>query len=75
MMNEGYNLIATMSASCGIYFCVECLLCTGYVMKKTDLNKQRKSPKILTDIIVMMIVTCIVGGMLVYAHYDIKREL
>lgn len=42
-------------------------------MKKTDLNKQRKSPKeILTDIIVMMIVICIVGGMLVYAHYDIK---
>jgi len=42
-------------------------------MKKTDLNKQKKSPKeILTDIIVMMIVICIVGGMLVYAHYDIK---
>jgi len=37
------------------------------------MKKQKKSTKeILTDIFVMMIVICIVGGMLVYAHYDIK---
>jgi hypothetical protein len=37
------------------------------------MKKQKKSRKeILTDIFVMMIVICIVGGMLVYAHYDIK---
>ena len=40
---------------------------------KNNLRKTKKSNKaILTDIIVMMIVICIVGGMLVYAHYDIK---
>ena len=37
-------------------------------MKKIKKNKQA----ILTDIIVAMIVICVVGGMLVYAHYDIK---
>ena len=37
-------------------------------MKKIKKNKQA----ILTDIIVMMIVICVVGGMLVYAHFDIK---
>ena len=37
-------------------------------MKKIKKNKQA----ILTDIIVAMIVVCVVGGMLVYAHYDIK---
>jgi hypothetical protein len=38
------------------------------------MKKQKKSRKeILTDIFVMMIVICIVGGMLVYAHYDIKE--
>ena len=37
------------------------------------MKKQKKSRKeILTDIFVMMIVICIVGGMLVYAHFDIK---
>jgi|TARA_E500000318_G_scaffold18116_1_gene18738 flagellar basal body-associated protein FliL len=37
------------------------------------MKKQKKSRKeILTDIIVLMIVICVVGGMLVYAHYDIK---
>ena len=38
-------------------------------MKKIKKNKQA----ILTDIIVAMIVVCVVGGMLVYAHYDIKE--
>jgi len=37
-------------------------------MKKIKKNKQA----ILTDIIVAMIVICVVGGMLLYAHYDIK---
>jgi len=44
---------------------------TGDVM---SLNKQKKSKKeILTDIIVFIIVVGIIGGMLVYAHYDIKE--
>ena len=38
-------------------------------MKKIKKNKQA----ILTDIIVAMIVICVVGGMLLYAHYDIKE--
>ena len=37
-------------------------------MKKIKKNKQ----DILTDIIVAMIVVCVVGGMILYAHYDIK---
>ena len=37
-------------------------------MKKIKKNKQA----ILTDIIVAMIVICVVGGMILYAHYDIK---
>tara|TARA_R100001460_G_scaffold31550_1_gene62117 strand:+ start:433 stop:561 length:129 start_codon:yes stop_codon:yes gene_type:complete len=37
-------------------------------MKKIKKNKQA----ILTDIIVVMIVICVVGGMLLYSHYDIK---
>jgi len=37
-------------------------------MKKIKKNKQA----ILTDIIVAMIVVCVVGGMILYAHYDIK---
>ena len=41
--------------------------------QKSNLRKNKKSRKdILTDIIVMMIVICVVGGMLVYAHFDIK---
>ena len=41
--------------------------------QKNKLRKTKKSNKdILTDIIVMMIVICVVGGMLVYAHFDIK---
>tara|TARA_Y100001972_G_scaffold26003_1_gene31741 strand:+ start:65 stop:193 length:129 start_codon:yes stop_codon:yes gene_type:complete len=38
-------------------------------MKKIKKNKQA----ILTDIIVAMIVVCVVGGMILYAHYDIKE--
>ena len=38
-------------------------------MKKIKKNKQA----ILTDIIVAMIVICVVGGMVFYAHYDIKE--
>jgi len=38
-------------------------------MKKIKKNKQA----ILTDIIVAMIVICVVGGMLLYAHFDIKE--
>ena len=37
-------------------------------MKKIKKNKQA----ILTDIIVAMILVCVVGGMILYAHYDIK---
>ena len=37
-------------------------------MKKIKKNKQA----ILTDIIVAMKVVCVVGGMILYAHYDIK---
>ena len=37
-------------------------------MKKIKKNKQA----ILTDFIVAMIVVCVVGGMILYAHYDIK---
>ena len=37
-------------------------------MRKIKKNKQA----ILTDIIVAMIVVCVVGGMILYAHYDIK---
>ena len=37
-------------------------------MKKIKKNKQA----ILNDIIVAMIVVCVVGGMILYAHYDIK---
>ena len=37
-------------------------------MTKIKKNKQA----ILTDIIVAMIVICVVGGMILYAHYDIK---
>ena len=37
-------------------------------MKKIKKNKQA----MLTDIIVAMIVVCVVGGMILYAHYDIK---
>ena len=37
-------------------------------MKKIKKNKQA----ILTDIIVAMIVVCVVGGMILYAHFDIK---
>ena len=37
-------------------------------MKKIKKNIQA----ILTDIIVAMIVVCVVGGMILYAHYDIK---
>ena len=37
-------------------------------MKKIKKNTQA----ILTDIIVAMIVVCVVGGMILYAHYDIK---
>ena len=37
------------------------------MIKKFKKNKQA----ILTDIIVLMIVICVVGGMLVYAHFDI----
>ena len=37
-------------------------------MKKIKKNKQA----ILTDIIVAMIVVCVVGGMIRYAHFDIK---
>ena len=38
-------------------------------MRKIKKNKQA----ILTDIIVAMIVVCVVGGMILYAHYDIKE--
>ena len=38
-------------------------------MKKIKKNKQA----ILTDIIVAIIVVCVVGGMILYAHYDIKE--
>tara|TARA_E500000305_G_C3863018_1_gene161515 strand:- start:146 stop:298 length:153 start_codon:yes stop_codon:yes gene_type:complete len=42
--------------------------------QKNNLRKTKKSKKdILTDIIVLMIVICVVGGMLVYAHFDIKE--
>ena len=41
--------------------------------QKSNLRKTKKSKKdILTDIIVAMIVVCVVGGMILYAHYDIK---
>ena len=40
-------------------------------MKKIKKNKQA----ILTDIIVAMIVVCVVGGMILYAHYDIKGKV
>ena len=52
-----------------LYF--KCMHNTGDVM---SLNKQKKSKKeILTDVVVFIIVVGIIGGMLLYAHYDIKE--
>jgi hypothetical protein len=41
---------------------------------KGNLIKTKKSKKeLLQDIVVALIVIAIIGGMLVYAHYDIKN--
>ena len=54
-----------------IYIYFKCMHNTGDVM---SLNKQKKSKKeILTDVVVFIIVVGIIGGMLLYAHYDIKE--
>ena len=37
------------------------------------MNKQRKTKKeMLQDTIVFLVVVIVIGGMLLYAHYDIK---